>query len=83
MVDCPSTNKGWHTEFIKFRWGDLTYFPEYHKPCPYTGGIKRTEYLKKAEMDKVVKFRGGRGKRGLYIDKSFFNVAFLFYHNLK
>lgn len=80
LVEGPSTNKGWHGEFIFVRGGDLGYLPEYRKNDGVTGAVRRVEHLQPEEMGEAIKFAGEKAE-GLWKDKTFFNVSFLIEHN--
>lgn len=61
-MDVPSSNKGWHGDFLMSRGADLGYLPEYRNPDEITGGIRRSEKLEVSERDMARDFAGGQVK---------------------
>nr|XP_017238832.1 PREDICTED: uncharacterized protein LOC108211678 isoform X2 [Daucus carota subsp. sativus] len=81
LVEGPSSNKGWHPEFLMFRGGDLGYLPWYRNPKGVTKVVKRTEEIKDHEVEKATLFVGEELK-GMWNEAHFRNVMFLVSHNL-
>lgn len=79
-MSSPTSNKGWHGEFIKVCGGDLGFLPEYRRPDGVVCGIKRLEHLEEFEEEEARKFRGG-SEDGLWDEKMFQDPEFLFNHN--
>lgn len=71
----PSSNKGWHGEFVKVKSGDLPYLPEYKRPDGVMGAIRRFEKLSIDEHSWAVTFVGGK-KEGLWQEKEFWSPQF-------
>lgn len=82
MVEGPSTNKGWHGEFIFVNGGDLGYLPEYRNPDGVTGAVRRIERLEAEEWDEAIRFAGGKTE-GLWTKNDFLKIPFLISHNCK
>lgn len=76
----PSSNKGWHDEFMKFSGGDLGFLPEYHRPDGIVYGVKRLEHLMEFEEEEARRFARGI-ESGLWTDNEFMDPEFLFNHN--
>lgn len=80
LIEVPTTNRGWHEEFLMFRGGDLGYLPTYSDGI--MGGIRRVEQLEQLEVLEAKKFVGGKPK-GLWSERHFRMVSFLVSRNRK
>ncbi|KAK1382822.1 hypothetical protein POM88_020557 [Heracleum sosnowskyi] len=81
LVEVPSSNKGWHVEWLLFRGGDLGYLPEYRRPDGVNGAVRRSERLEPNERAATSLFVEGQVK-GLWTEGDFWKVPFLVNHNL-
>lgn len=79
LVLSPTSNKGWHGEFVKVRGRDIGYLPEYRRPDGVVCGVKRLEHLEDFEEEEARRFVGD-SEDGLWNEKIFLNPEFLYNH---
>ena len=84
LVEGPSSNKGWHPEFLMFRGGDLGYLPWYGRPdgAGATVAVKKLEEIEEHEEASAQWFVG-KELKGLWNEAHFRNTTFLYNHNCK
>lgn len=79
-MSSPSSNKGWHGEFIKVYGGDLGFLREYQCPDGVVCCVKRLEHIEDCAEEEARRFIGG-SEDGLWSGQMFLNPEFLYNNN--